>query len=1300
MPKEKLFSTFLTVSLLVSVCVGQNVLNKEDCEGEADVVFLVDASSSTTPSDFYNSLNFVRDIVNNWLYVSPDSTHVGLSTISSTGKSEIFLTDYTDSNFLSSAIIGKPVFRGGIGNLKSSLQLVSDEVLRTNNGMRSWVAKVIILVVSDTLILQNDYFRSDLNRLALDLRSSGIMILAMVYGNSQDQLKVNSLLDEILPYPTSNYKYFFRNGSFAGPDMMGSIQQLCKEIPACSGQADIVFLMDSTGTIYPSDWEADVKFVSSVVENMYISSQAVRVSVVRFNIEPTRFFCLNNYNNRYEIVEKVNKDVVYNNGGGTNTALALQFVVEQVFTASCGSRPDVPKIVIIITDGTSNIDQVKTIPTAKMLKDKGIQIFAIGVGDIDEAGRNELIGIASSPPSSYFFKVNEFADLKFLKNTLVKRTCKLPPSSCSSLLDLIFILDTSGSIFLNDYNKEKLFIIDLIRKMDVELGFTKIGFMTFDTQPNEIFSLRTSSNTQDLINLVQSAPYTGGVTNTNLALKFLRETAFSEERGARRGVAKVALLMTDGAANNFTAATQEAVLTRNAGIDIISLGIGSMINKNELQTMSSYPSEKNTIFVEYYDLLTTASDPLLKLICNQIDNCLSNPCLNGGTCQSGLNNFYCKCPGNFTGPKCEKRCTNYVDLVVALDCSSSLLYSDYIQAQLFTRNLIISLNLNVGSRVGALIFSDKAEIQFQLKTYTDTKSALNAVNFRFVEGSTNTAEAIRVARMEMFQPYNGDRLNAPNVLLLITDGQSNVQNRTLDETRLAMNAGITILTIGIGSYVNVDELSRITSFPISANMFVIRDYFQLTDIVTPLSNVLCRDVDACASNPCQNRGTCRSTINSFSCDCPTGFIGDTCNLPCVNQIDVAFLIDVSQDMQPEIYKNLTDFIKGSIRQMDVQSGKTRVAIVEYAEHAKVIIPLSSSTTIYDYMFLTDQLSFGVEKRMISSGLNLAINNVFTASSGDRADATNIAVIVTRGLPHASDTDVMSVAVKAHVAGISTIVVVVGPDFILGRNYLQMSNLASEPIAYNYFSVLTFGRLPAQASLVSASMCNNVSMCSSQTCFNGGKCAEGLNTFTCSCSGTFSGSRCEKTCNSLDLDVVFLADVSGSLELGGFDIATSIMKRITEGLNFRYGRTRMAYVTFANDPTTVFNFNKYLGVDNSQIFVSALNIYQVLEWTNIAKALRHVNSNVLRPEVGHRMGVRTAVVVISDFKPTVDILATAPAANELKAAAEIFGVGLLETPDEETMRMVASSPEYDYTYKVSSTSSVASAADMILEKLCQ
>lgn len=55
--------------------------------------------------------------------------------------------------------------------------------------------------------------------------------------------------------------------------------------------------------------------------------------------------------------------------------LALTFVLENSFKAQSGSRADVPKVAILITDGKSQDDVV---PPAQTLRDAGIRVFAVG----------------------------------------------------------------------------------------------------------------------------------------------------------------------------------------------------------------------------------------------------------------------------------------------------------------------------------------------------------------------------------------------------------------------------------------------------------------------------------------------------------------------------------------------------------------------------------------------------------------------------------------------------------------------------------------------------------------------------------------------------------------------------------------------------------------------------------------------------------------------------------------------------------------------------------------------------------
>ena len=63
-----------------------------------------------------------------------------------------------------------------------------------------------------------------------------------------------------------------------------------------------------------------------------------------------------------------------------------------------------------------------------------------------------------------------------------------------------------------------------------------------------------------------------------------------------------------------------------------------------------------------------------KMLCVCADDCASNPCLNGGTCNDLLNNFNCSCPDGFSGPQCEVRGS----LCAGFTCNQGACVEDYV----------------------------------------------------------------------------------------------------------------------------------------------------------------------------------------------------------------------------------------------------------------------------------------------------------------------------------------------------------------------------------------------------------------------------------------------------------------------------------------------------------------------------------------------------------------------------------------------------------------------------------------------
>ena len=47
-----------------------------------------------------------------------------------------------------------------------------------------------------------------------------------------------------------------------------------------------------------------------------------------------------------------------------------------------------------------------------------------------------------------------------------------------------------------------------------------------------------------------------------------------------------------------------------------------------------------------------------------INECAINPCLNGGTCTDGVNNYTCSCAAGFTGKDCETKTSESLHIYI------------------------------------------------------------------------------------------------------------------------------------------------------------------------------------------------------------------------------------------------------------------------------------------------------------------------------------------------------------------------------------------------------------------------------------------------------------------------------------------------------------------------------------------------------------------------------------------------------------------------------------------------------------
>ncbi|XP_028432025.1 matrilin-4 isoform X3 [Perca flavescens] len=175
----------------------------------------------------------------------------------------------------------------------------------------------------------------------------------------------------------------------AGPE------QKCK-----SGPVDLVFLIDSSRSVRPHEFETMRKFMIDILSTLDIGLNATRVGVVQYSSQLRNEFSLKTHAKLDAMVKGINEIIPL--AQGTMTGLAIKYIMDSAFIAEEGDRPQVPNVAVIVTDGRP---QDRVAEVAAEAREKGIEIYAVGVARADMAS---LRAMASPPFEDHVFLVESF----------------------------------------------------------------------------------------------------------------------------------------------------------------------------------------------------------------------------------------------------------------------------------------------------------------------------------------------------------------------------------------------------------------------------------------------------------------------------------------------------------------------------------------------------------------------------------------------------------------------------------------------------------------------------------------------------------------------------------------------------------------------------------------------------------------------------------------------------------------------------------------------------------------------------
>jgi collagen type VI alpha len=239
--------------------------------------------------------------------------------------------------------------------------------------------------------------------------------------------------------------------------------------------------------------------------------------------------------------------------------------------------------------------------------------------------------------------------------------------------DVIFILDSSGSIKVDNWKLVLNFVNEAINRMGVGPRATNVGLLTYGNRAHIIFQLNNFTNAAEMFPVVSAARFLDENTNTSGGLYVAKNVMFTEENGDRPKAPNMAIVITDGESTyDHDKTIPYAQEAKNAGILLISIGVGDKVSKDELDGIASVGGDgKPLVFqVGSYDMLIQIQDTLARVACDPIatqapacntpapvvKDCLEVTCKN--KCQYGFEQdenscFTCGCKGKpFTKADC------------------------------------------------------------------------------------------------------------------------------------------------------------------------------------------------------------------------------------------------------------------------------------------------------------------------------------------------------------------------------------------------------------------------------------------------------------------------------------------------------------------------------------------------------------------------------------------------------------------------------------------------------------------------
>nr|SPP68595.1 vWFA1-like domain containing protein vWFA59 [Colubraria reticulata] len=515
----------------------------EICERPADIVFLLDTAHGPRLEEFELMRTFVEDMIRQF-DLSSSATRVAVITYNDEYKDEFNLYQQWPSETMLTTVRG---IRYARGHSRNGHKAIEQALYLFRRWPRDGAARIIIYITSG-----KSSYPADTAKIAEKVKKEGILMFSVGVGqnlNREELGKIATEDTEQFVYPVETFDGLSNTSQSLGPEVCTVPIPVVPPVAVCQRPTELVFLVDTAQFIEEKPFQQELQFVQDMIEEFDVSADATRVAVITYSGGNTHtIVSLDKQMSSDDMLKKVG-----NIGFTSQVYPKRNKAIEAAFDLlERQSRDDAERVIIFIAHSTEN-DHTKTIEIANKVREKGILLFAVAVSVNIHAG--ELVHIVTQNGAPYLQSVPSFNNLIMLSDTFGPAVCQArakPVARCKEPTEMVFLLDSSNSVYQPDFQLQLDFLIDVIGQFDISPTTTQVAAVTFSKG--------------------------GEVTNLHSALAYARDEIL---QSSRQDAKHIIIVILDGKPSEWNLALQEANTTRLAGIMVFVVAVGNELSREE-----------------------------------------------------------------------------------------------------------------------------------------------------------------------------------------------------------------------------------------------------------------------------------------------------------------------------------------------------------------------------------------------------------------------------------------------------------------------------------------------------------------------------------------------------------------------------------------------------------------------------------------------------------------------------------------------------------------------------------------------